>query len=598
MRTRLLHLLASGLLSLAAHAADTGMLYVKSAPPGAGVLVDGVDRGKTPVLLRDLPPGDLTLKLVLPGAPVTLVTARVVAGEVKRVDVKLALPRASLTVITEPLEADIHVDRLARGPSPVTVGDLAAGEHEVISILDGYERAVRRVSLGAGEKQTLEIKLTPLGSGAEVPDAPPPAPTMDGPAAVVSERLTSCLTEFEKLLERRGYAEAKRLVLERSRDDAYAGEVDQLRAAARVAAALERRRKSIRDRLSKRIGEVVTLDTRAGRRKGTLLDVTERNLAVETEIAVGGRAVGSSRFVVEWQDLSHEQSESLAGDWRPAGSVGHIAEAFLALLRDAYADGLAAVEATEGHPLAPYLRVRLAQLPSAPKAEGRPLGSETQKSVGAGDTQDLPRGLVGWWQFEELSGNTARDSSHNANHATLMGPARAKGWIGHALAFDGKDDYATATPNGVPPSGSPVTVAFFFYVPHRPKPGGRCAVSLLDEGASTGLHCGFLGGNSNRIGMWKWGGHWLLSVTRPFTGSWGHYTYTYDGRTHVLYLNGRAVDRSTGNPDVGPYANVVFGRAYSRGNYLRGLLDDIRIYDRALSAAEVKTLATSKQTRE
>ena len=51
-------------------------------------------------------------------------------------------------------------------------------------------------------------------------------------------------------------------------------------------------------------------------------------------------------------------------------------------------------------------------------------------------------GLVGWWEFDEVSGMVANDSSGNGNDGNLMnGPTWSIGKIGGALSFDGVDDF-------------------------------------------------------------------------------------------------------------------------------------------------------------
>ncbi|MHC4504728.1 MAG: PEGA domain-containing protein, partial [Planctomycetota bacterium] len=54
-------------LAALAEAAETGMLYVKSDPPGATVVIAGEERGRTPVLVKGLPPGRVVVELRLAG---------------------------------------------------------------------------------------------------------------------------------------------------------------------------------------------------------------------------------------------------------------------------------------------------------------------------------------------------------------------------------------------------------------------------------------------------------------------------------------------------------------------------------------------------
>ena len=51
-----------------------------------------------------------------------------------------------------------------------------------------------------------------------------------------------------------------------------------------------------------------------------------------------------------------------------------------------------------------------------------------------------PEGLVARWTFDEVAGNTARDTA-GKHHATIYGPNRVKQGRGYALSFDGTDDY-------------------------------------------------------------------------------------------------------------------------------------------------------------
>ncbi len=84
-----------------------------------------------------------------------------------------AVPRnAGLSVSTDPPGAGVTVDGLARGSSPVKLADLAAGEHQVTLVMPGYLENSKKVTLAAGESQTLHVQLTPDPAAARpAPDA-------------------------------------------------------------------------------------------------------------------------------------------------------------------------------------------------------------------------------------------------------------------------------------------------------------------------------------------------------------------------------------------------------------------------------------------
>jgi hypothetical protein len=81
------------------------------------------------------------------------------------------------------------------------------------------------------------------------------------------------------------------------------------------------------------------------------------------------------------------------------------------------------------------------------------------------------------------------------------------------------------------------------------------------------------------------------SLTPYVIGNWYHIVGTYDGSKIRFYLNGIAVDSSsyTGQmTDSGQ--NLFFGKYGNSNNYLPGSISEIRIYNRALSPAEITTL--------
>jgi len=96
----------------------------------------------------------------------------------------------------------------------------------------------------------------------------------------------------------------------------------------------------------------------------------------------------------------------------------------------------------------------------------------------------------------------------------------------------------------------------------------------------------------------KTGDGLLVSTTPPTAGAWHHYVYTYDGSpgtqgTHKLYIDGVLVNsNATIAPQTASPTTLEFGRWAGNSEYFGGSLDDVRIYNRALTAAEVQTLST------
>jgi hypothetical protein len=143
-------------------------LAVDSNPTGVEAYLDGELRGKTPLTLR-VAPGDHRLELRGAGGP-RVVPVSVTAGA--QVSQFIELPKSDpkagqLQIRTEPAGAKVVVDGVPVGVSPMTVIDLAPGEHSVS--LEGEAGIVRQsVNVEAGATSSL---IVPLGTPAASPSS-------------------------------------------------------------------------------------------------------------------------------------------------------------------------------------------------------------------------------------------------------------------------------------------------------------------------------------------------------------------------------------------------------------------------------------------
>lgn len=206
----------------------------------------------------------------------------------------------------------------------------------------------------------------------------------------------------------------------------------------------------------------------------------------------------------------------------------------------------------------------------------------------------LAKGLVGFWAFQEGGGDLANDLSGNANHGTLNNmafpPTAVSGWNagrkGVGLKFDGSDDYVDCG-NDASLSSSSFTYSAWINI----------------TGAGSGNYNGIFGyincgASSSRI---------LLNSTDFFViqdagvgkihgpninrNQWYHMVLTFDGTTPLLYIDGkleRTGDSATFASDTN---NIIIGNgAWLATYYFNGQIDEVRIYNRALSAEEIKQL--------
>jgi CD109 antigen len=204
-------------------------------------------------------------------------------------------------------------------------------------------------------------------------------------------------------------------------------------------------------------------------------------------------------------------------------------------------------------------------------------------------------GLLGHWKLDEASGNTAADSSGNGNDGTLNGEPvwqPAGGKVDGALEFDGLNDYVS-TGFVLNPASGPFS-AFAWVKGGGPKqaiisqtdeagfgttwlcvdPNGKLTTSLTDGGRMTPL---------------------LAPETIITDGVWHRVGIVWDGSRRYLYADGTEVAKDTDTlgrlyaSDGGLYFGS--GKALAEANFWCGSLDDIRIYDHALSVSEIEHLA-------
>ena len=191
--------------------------------------------------------------------------------------------------------------------------------------------------------------------------------------------------------------------------------------------------------------------------------------------------------------------------------------------------------------------------------------------------------------FNEGSGTVTADAS-GPNTGTLSGASwHTLGKFGSALAFNGTNSYVTAGVTGLSNIGSSQTVSWWLTVPSIPTVV-QTIISIEGPYAggapSAAIYPGF---RNSMVGVWKTGGGLLVSATPPSANEWHHYAYTVDGSTHRLYIDG--VERASSLQPSGQNGtpnSLQFGRCCGGSQYFSGFLDEVRIYNRALSQAEIQ----------
>jgi hypothetical protein len=216
--------------------------------------------------------------------------------------------------------------------------------------------------------------------------------------------------------------------------------------------------------------------------------------------------------------------------------------------------------------------------------------------------EESPPLLHAHLQFDEASGTIAADATGNGWTGTLVnGPLRTMGISGNAVDLDGTNDHVRL-PSGVVDGLTEVTFATWVNLDSL-----NNWARLFDFGSGTIINMflaprsGFTGSPVFAITTSGGGGEQRINsgVAIPI-GTWTHVAITLNGSTGILYINGLEVGRNSSMTltpfSLGVTTQNYIGKSQYSDPYLNGLVDDFRIYDYALSAAQVAALATSSFT--
>ena len=212
----------------------------------------------------------------------------------------------------------------------------------------------------------------------------------------------------------------------------------------------------------------------------------------------------------------------------------------------------------------------------------------------------LREGLVGHWSFDgpDMSQSTnnvwALDRSGQGNNGVLKNmatsTARKIGKLGQALSFDGVNDYTHInSPTGIPDLNGNKTYSAWIKYSSLPT-GDNTIMMSRNTCCSAGI---YLRVNSTDLVVSRIGDAETLVSTsnRPSANQWHHVLYTYDGTTNRLYVDGAEVANSATAPYAGATNVVYIGTWNETDNFWSGLIDEVRVYNRALAPDEINYLA-------
>jgi hypothetical protein len=211
------------------------------------------------------------------------------------------------------------------------------------------------------------------------------------------------------------------------------------------------------------------------------------------------------------------------------------------------------------------------------------------------DSGDVTAGLIAYYPFDETSGTTAADASGNGHTGSLMGGATwATGHRAGAVSLNGNNGYV-GLPSGILSTTSNFTIATWIKLNNI---STWARIFDFGTGTTTYMFLTVESGNGMRLAMTTNGFNNEQRIDGPTlsAGAWQHVAVTVSGSVGTLYMNGAKVATSSGmtlnGSSLGVTTQTWLGRSeFGNDPYIDGLLDDFRIYNRALSSAEMQTIA-------
>jgi len=210
----------------------------------------------------------------------------------------------------------------------------------------------------------------------------------------------------------------------------------------------------------------------------------------------------------------------------------------------------------------------------------------------------LTCGLVSYWAFDEGSGNLAHDVSGNGNTGTLKNnPLWVTGQADpYALSFNGGSYVDMGNINSFTGT-SAFSVSFWFKFQALPG-SGTWERFISKEGPGGNPRQGwliFFNGNTGQICLERWqdglnNDTCTSTASAINTNTWHHFVVTYDGSTMTSYLDGVVSSSSSSNLSIHDNTLDFNVGSLNGGSSLTGIMDDVRVYNRALVALDVQSL--------
>jgi len=212
----------------------------------------------------------------------------------------------------------------------------------------------------------------------------------------------------------------------------------------------------------------------------------------------------------------------------------------------------------------------------------------------------LTDGLVAYWSFDNCD---ATDYSGNGKNGTIYGnPQCVDGMQGKTLSFDGQDDYIDVPHPGYLAEGSVAGWLYFISVQNQLPDHGWMWFCMAEnpypDFIMDGLDFGVPSSYSPNLSFGIWdsssGWIWADSGIPPLSSTWYHLVGTWGGGEIKIYVNGELKDSKSSTLGIPDWTHKTYIGKNAWGGYVNAIIDEVRIYNRALNEAEIQALYVAR----
>ncbi|GGD71158.1 hypothetical protein GCM10011412_05920 [Maribacter cobaltidurans] len=170
-----------------------------------------------------------------------------------------------------------------------------------------------------------------------------------------------------------------------------------------------------------------------------------------------------------------------------------------------------------------------------------------------------------------------------------------------AFYFDGTSASLSLALTKKPRLNSPITISWWYSILNDPlfkdSMDAGNMIALVDTVQAIGLQFGFRapGYRTKGLDIWNWGGATILETQIPELNQWHHCVYVYDGHEHQFFLDGELKEMSDIKPQKGNPDFLMLGNYPGGSQFFKGSLDEIRIYEQALTRNQILALLNMKK---